>query len=319
MAAVSLAPPQLKPRLKTEVRFRKLLTGAQVDALEGINLLASSRALNWEGVKLEVGASRGWEVEDLVVDSHYLVLNLDDKAIELETKRDDVWVPATLPPKTFWINTEGEPFSVRHSRQTYFATCLIDGGFLDNRVGYHCALQNVCGASDRLLASLMEAMIACLWDQQADPQTRQLSNEITGNFLDALTMRFGKRVGAFVNKGGIAPSQLRALKCWVESSLDQSLSVAEMAARVELSPAHFSREFKRSTGTTPWRFIMDLRLKKARHAIYSGCSVGEAAAAAGFSDQAHLTRAFKQSYGLPPATFLRSCARSSRHTLVEGK
>ncbi|MEJ2456960.1 MAG: hypothetical protein P8Y58_01965, partial [Novosphingobium sp.] len=88
MAAVSLAPPQLKPRLKTEVRFRKLLTGAQVDALEGINLLASSRALNWEGVKLEVGASRGWEVEDLVVDSHYLVLNLDDKAIELETKRD---------------------------------------------------------------------------------------------------------------------------------------------------------------------------------------------------------------------------------------
>jgi AraC family transcriptional regulator len=318
MAKASLAPPQLHPRLNSEVRFRELLTGAQVDALEEIHLLASSRALNWEGVKLEVGVSRGWDVEDLVVDGHYLVLNLGDEPIELETKRDGVWVPVSQPPKTFWINTEGDPFSVRHDRHTYFATCLIDGGFLDNRVGYHCALRNVCGASDRLLAGLMDAMIACLSEQQTEPD-RQLANEIRGNFLDALVMRFGRRVGAFVNKGGIAPSQLTALKCWVESRLDQSLSVAEMAARVELSPAHFSREFKRSTGTTPWRFIMDLRLKKARHAIYSGCSVGEAAAAAGFSDQAHLTRAFKQSYGLPPATFLRSCARSSRHTLVEGE
>lgn len=307
----------MEPRLSTDVRFRKLLTGAQVDALEAINLLASSRSLNWEGVKLEVGVSRGWNVKDLVVDGHYLVLNLGDEAIEFETRQDDVWVPASLPPKTFWINTEGNPFSVRHDNRTYFATCLIDGGFLDNRVGYHCAMRNVCGAPDRLLASLMEAMIACLFEQQAD-QTRRLSIEIMGNFLDALVMRFGTRLGAFVNKGGIAPSQLRALKGWVESRLDQPLSVAEMAARVDLSPAHFSREFKRSTGTTPWRFIMDLRLKKARLAINSGCSVGEAAAAAGFSDQAHLTRAFKQSYGLPPATFRRRCARYSWHTLGGG-
>ncbi|MWV27770.1 helix-turn-helix domain-containing protein [Aurantiacibacter rhizosphaerae] len=317
MENVSFAP-QTRSRLETEVRFRKLLTGAQVNPLDGINLVASSRALNWEGMKLEVGVSRGLDVEDLVVDGHYLVLNLGEETIELETKRDDEWVSASLPPKSFWINTEGHPFSLRHSSHTYFATCLIDGGYLDNRVGHHCALQNVCGASDRLLASLMEAMIACLFEQQADEKTRQLSNEIIGNFLDALAMRFGKRVGACVNKGGIAPSQLRALKSWAESRLDQSLSVADMAARVELSSAHFSREFKRSTGTTPWRFIIDLRLKKARHAIYSGYSVGEAAAVAGFSDQAHLTRAFKQSYGLPPATFLRSCGRSSRHTLVDG-
>lgn len=45
------------------------------------------------------------------------------------------------------------------------------------------------------------------------------------------------------------------------------------------------------------RYLTSLRVESAREALASGASCAEAALAAGFSDQAHLTRAFKERLG----------------------
>ena len=76
-----------------------------------------------------------------------------------------------------------------------------------------------------------------------------------------------------------------------------------MAERVGLSAAHFSREFKRSTGNTPWEHVVQLRLEGARQLLESGESASEAALRFGFSDQSHLSRLFKLKYGVTPSSF----------------
>lgn len=62
----------------------------------------------------------------------------------------------------------------------------------------------------------------------------------------------------------------------------------------------FSRHFRAAFGTSPHRFQVGRRLDRARSLIADGVPLSEAAAAAGFADQSHLTRHFAARFGLTP-------------------
>jgi AraC-like DNA-binding protein len=71
-------------------------------------------------------------------------------------------------------------------------------------------------------------------------------------------------------------------------------SLEELAAAVNLSPFHFARVFRRTTGMPPHTWLMQQRIACARALLQSGCLPLEVAMQLGFSDQSHLSRQFKQ-------------------------
>ena len=79
--------------------------------------------------------------------------------------------------------------------------------------------------------------------------------------------------------------------------------VGELARREELSPYALIRAYKREFSITPAQHLLSLRVDAARDLLARGASPAEAAARAGFSDQAHLTRAFRQRIGSTPAAY----------------
>jgi AraC-like DNA-binding protein len=62
-----------------------------------------------------------------------------------------------------------------------------------------------------------------------------------------------------------------------------------------------ARHFRRAFGTSPDRYRTMRRLDLARAAIENGLPLAQAAAEAGFSDQSHMTRQFRLTYGFTPA------------------
>jgi AraC-like DNA-binding protein len=68
------------------------------------------------------------------------------------------------------------------------------------------------------------------------------------------------------------------------------------------------RHFRRAFGTSPDRYRTLRRLDRARAAIAAGRPLAQAAFEAGFSDQSHMTRQFKRSYGMTPARWARLLA-----------
>jgi len=86
--------------------------------------------------------------------------------------------------------------------------------------------------------------------------------------------------------------------------VEQGGGLAAMAAAAGLSRFHFLRRFKRATGTTPWRYLTDLRLAKAKSLLADPAQgVAEAAAAAGYADPAHFSRLFRQRTGRTPSAY----------------
>lgn len=106
--------------------------------------------------------------------------------------------------------------------------------------------------------------------------------------------------------GGLTPAQMRRLTGALTARQDRRMTVAEMAATVGLSESWFAAVFKQTTGQTPLQWQLAQRIVQAKRLLLeSDLTVAEVAAQLGFSDQAHLTRAFRQIAGETPAAWRR--------------
>lgn len=107
--------------------------------------------------------------------------------------------------------------------------------------------------------------------------------------------------------GGLTPAQMNRLVARLEASREHRLSVAEMAETVGLSESWFAAAFKKTTGKAPHQWQVEQRVLRAQALLRDGdLRVADIAAQLGFSDQAHLTRAFRQVAGETPAAWRRA-------------
>lgn len=89
----------------------------------------------------------------------------------------------------------------------------------------------------------------------------------------------------------------------IEARHDEDLSLAELAGIAGMPRHHLIRSFRRQTGLTPHAWLVDVRVRRARERLRRGETPSEVAAATGFCDQPHLTRAFKARLGVTPGAF----------------
>ncbi|HEY4067229.1 MAG TPA: AraC family transcriptional regulator [Burkholderiaceae bacterium] len=102
-------------------------------------------------------------------------------------------------------------------------------------------------------------------------------------------------------RGQLSRWQWSHLRELIESELTGDLSLSTLAASVNLSRPHFVRLFRNTAGTSPHRYIMQMRVERARRMIQgSDLPLVAIAAEAGFASQSHLGRIFRKTYGVTP-------------------
>ncbi len=86
------------------------------------------------------------------------------------------------------------------------------------------------------------------------------------------------------------------LKEFIDSSLDNDLSIEKMALLLGISPSHFSSLFRATFGASPHQYVLRKRIDKAAHLLRTEPerSIMDIAIETGFSSQAHLTYSFKR-------------------------
>jgi AraC-like DNA-binding protein len=131
--------------------------------------------------------------------------------------------------------------------------------------------------------------------------------------LDALVLRLAEGLIRHGARGHVQHPPGRIDHLAIERGrafLEQRLAVVrseELEAITGLSRYEFARQFRTRHGTSPYRYSLARRLDHARRRLHRGASLADLALDAGFADQAHLTRAFKATFGLTPGRYARLC------------
>jgi len=102
----------------------------------------------------------------------------------------------------------------------------------------------------------------------------------------------------------LSPTVLRAI-AYIENALREVPRLDEAAKAAHLSPSRLTHLFSTEVGIPFRRYVLWARIRRMVLLIKEGENLTQAAHGAGFSDSAHLSRVFKQHFGLPPSALLQ--------------
>lgn len=99
---------------------------------------------------------------------------------------------------------------------------------------------------------------------------------------------------------------LRAYEAIMDRSVEAQLCVRDVAAEIDVHPVHLARAFRTAWGCSPGELIRWRRVDRAAELLRSTeIPAAQIAAASGFADQSHMTRAFRAAYRTTPAAYRR--------------
>ena len=126
-----------------------------------------------------------------------------------------------------------------------------------------------------------------------------------------------------LNSGGAVPARgdvaslpscrLRRVTEYIQQNLDKELTLAELAAVVYMSPYHFARLFKGSTGVPPHRFVVRQRIARGRAFLATQeLSIAQISRMVGFRTSSHFTTVFRRVTGITPRGYRTGYVRDDR-------
>lgn len=90
----------------------------------------------------------------------------------------------------------------------------------------------------------------------------------------------------------------------IRSRFNETITLEELEQKAGLDRYTLIRRFGRRFNTTPHSWQIMLRVNEARRLLENGKSTSEAALEAGFYDQSHFIKIFKETFGVTPKQFL---------------
>lgn len=180
---------------------------------------------------------------------------------------------------------------------------------------FWCVSLNVTGAPEPLLRCLQEPI---LWNAPLNdpPRATDAFRRLTKQFhlqtglheirLKGEFLGFLAELHENVTFAGAGDNRAwqRAMEYIYRHYAEHDLSLDKIARAAALSVSQLCRVFRAEKGTTPIKYVTEMRLERAADLLRkTNKSVKEVAAAVGFADPLHFSRVFRKKHGRPPVTY----------------
>jgi AraC family transcriptional regulator len=107
-------------------------------------------------------------------------------------------------------------------------------------------------------------------------------------------------------EGGLPTYQLNQVLDYIEAGLAEDIKLADLAELLEISPFHFGRMFKQSTGSSPHQYVIQQRVERVKRLLkQTDQAIIDIALDCGFNSHSHLSKQFRQVTGVTPREFRR--------------
>ena len=272
-------------------------------------VVLSSVGTKWNDVAVEQHHFPSSELSGVVYKRHVIIINIGD-SITWETKKEGRFRRIYKPRGaiSFWPSHQSFSGRLKVERDGFanvlflaldpvFISRVAEGMELDTD---RIELVRQGRSTDPTLHHIGMALRAGIQSGAALDRTygEALSTALAVHLLRGYSAAV---LGPKRQYGGLPREKLLHAVEYIQDRLDADLTVSGIAQAVGLSPYHFTRLFKKSTGQSPYQYVVEARVRKAKELLTTGkFTISEVAYHVGFVDQSHLTRHFKRIFGLPP-------------------
>lgn len=288
--------------------------------------IASSRERGWGGVTLDLHQQYFDCAERYPGLDHHLICYCPEGSGRLVQTRGGVVHDSVISagnsyimPAGYESTWEGDASpSARLRIPVSLVSAAADEIYSKQR--YQVEIQNVFEVSDLTIERLALTLMS-----EIERKNHPVQLLIVDSISNAIALHLLRDYNTFPivkidNQPSLSQIELGQLVDYIESNLDRTIGLSELAALVHVSRFHFSRLFKRSTGSTPIDFVEQSRIRRAQTLIIqTTLPLAEIALITGFADQSHFTRRFRNRVGCTPAAFSRDHGRrrTTRQSLSE--
>ncbi|MDG4718131.1 MULTISPECIES: AraC family transcriptional regulator [Thalassospira] len=105
--------------------------------------------------------------------------------------------------------------------------------------------------------------------------------------------------------GAVADRKMIRVGDYIRTHFDENISLDDLARQAGYSRSYLVRAFKKTFGMTPYAYLINCRIQRARHALRRGEKIVDVALETGFADQAHFQRMFKRLMATTPRQYAR--------------
>jgi AraC family transcriptional regulator len=267
----------------------------------------TSVGLGWERLYVSTQAERPYRAGFASAQTHQLILHLDGP-VTVRRGRGTLGIPRRVPPGGLFLHPARRDLTVELGGDLHTVHVYLADEALQEAAGLGRAVElaEELGISDPLVEQLVLGLdgLVRAWEPAARTYADHLSVLLAAHLARCHAVRGGSWEAG--TRPGLSRHQLATLRDLMEARLAEPIPLADLAAAVALSVSQFSRQFKASTGETPHRFLMRLRVDQACRLLRaSTLPIAEVAARCGFSHQEHLTRVLRARLATTPAAVRR--------------
>ncbi|NJR59834.1 MAG: helix-turn-helix transcriptional regulator [Cyanobacteria bacterium CRU_2_1] len=280
--------------------------------------ILSSQAQGWDNILVEQFQHPPGEEKSHFNEEHAICLSLAPRPVRLlQIKGGRTYVG---------LHSKGD-VSVTPAKTPFFFRWESDDSCLQIRIAsqfiQNVARETISASHGQVNATNPDRLELRLEFQTRDPQLEaigmmllaELKQESLGGRLyieslaNVLAVHLLRQYAApqsrlIVHESGLSERQILQMVEYVDEYLHQDIKLADLATLLNISESHLSHRFKQAIGTTPYQYLLQQRIERAKQLLKQGDrSIMDIAFLCGFNSHSHLSKQFRQLTGMTPKTY----------------
>lgn len=279
----------------------------------GAKIKACSDGRDWTSLFTSVQREMPFQGVFRSSKDHLLVLHRDGP-VQVESLTDRRIGRRVVPAGGIHMISPGADFGIHltgmiETVHVYVRRSIIEEVALEMVDGDPARLEIPSGiVEDKALHALIDASAFAVEDENLGSAmfADYLSRTIAAQLIRSYSKAKLKGGGRSSSSASLSPTLSEAVD-YMTSNIDSAINLADIAQATNRSSSHIARMFRVELGMPPHRYLINLRVEKARRLLEkTSMSIAEIAYECGFAHQEHLTRLFRRHCATTPAAYRRS-------------